>query len=932
MRTPIVRTWALLLGSLTVGCLALPDVPVGVCGNQIVDPGEDCDGAIARAHPKGLTCGLAGTASACRFDCSAALDLCPGGYKCGADGICRQPSGQFEALTSVAASSSLVMMADFDGDLRSDLLTLDYDSGQIDVRFFERDGIVTRSFSTPSDGIVPAVGVLDATQSGALRDLAYGFTGGIGVVRGQPDRGFQVTAYPIFTSSLLAGATAVATNVLDGKPYDPAMPDPMSPKLAGDEILILYGKNGYSPNNATAANPNFATKPVFSLPVAAEPGSRVLVGNLDTDLGNSPCSEIVLPEIGAPRVHIVTPCYRPAGQPLGWNDGSSGFEKTYAPVTLPDGSAQVTRVVLAHLNPTAPNVNAGKDRFLDLLIEAHVGSATLVYAAYGLGDGTFQSTVPAQGQPPPDGMAALYDAGPVNLYGLPLAVGDVNGDGVPDFVEPNGLFQSTGPAVWTLAAEPLVGAPWSEAVLLDLNSDGRVDFVAGGAGVLGVQLFTRTVQGLYNPEFIPTEGPATRLVTGDFDGDLNVDVAFRSGPAATAAEVQVLFGRNGELPAAPVSVARLDRVDLLVSGANLSKRVPENAYSDLLVLDLAATAQSATVFVGRPDRSLEAPYYFVSEVGSIINQPVVAALATGRFRTASDPVLTDLAALVLVNLQDMSTPPNQDAQLWLLPPEGAAQFPAPAKLKPMPQMLPTSSRWSSALMGVMDLDRDGVDDVIVLVPDAPTDVLGMSASKTSTLYVGGVEGAASYFDVTKVATPLKVGLWDRAGGRRNVPLCVARIDKDKFLDLVVLGVPDGKGSGARPIVFWGTGNKDHPFEDDPVVLDVPAGDADEVHGFTCLDLDADGFFDVVAVTQNATYSTVPRATDGTDGPGVRAGGAGSRALTLTALLDPRNQKNPGPLPGGASVTTGDIDDDYIPDLVISNANSATLYRGKAVIP
>src|SRR5205814_1078713 len=77
--------WAVVAPS----CASLPSIQANVCGNGVIESGEDCDSAAS----KGTRCRAQDEVSSCRFDCSEGTD-CPKGFLCGAgDSVCRAPSG-----------------------------------------------------------------------------------------------------------------------------------------------------------------------------------------------------------------------------------------------------------------------------------------------------------------------------------------------------------------------------------------------------------------------------------------------------------------------------------------------------------------------------------------------------------------------------------------------------------------------------------------------------------------------------------------------------------------------------------------------------------------------------------------------------------------------------------------------------------------------
>jgi hypothetical protein len=76
-----------LVVAAVAGCGALPDIAVGVCGNHIVEAGEDCDSAEPGCVP-------AGEPDACHRRCGVFPDgVCPPGSICDAHGACVEASG-----------------------------------------------------------------------------------------------------------------------------------------------------------------------------------------------------------------------------------------------------------------------------------------------------------------------------------------------------------------------------------------------------------------------------------------------------------------------------------------------------------------------------------------------------------------------------------------------------------------------------------------------------------------------------------------------------------------------------------------------------------------------------------------------------------------------------------------------------------------------
>jgi hypothetical protein len=70
-------------------CDNLAHIPANVCGNHVVEPGEECDGFPEKK------CHGPGSPQECRFDCTK--QACQPGAACAVDQVCRVASGQFSS-------------------------------------------------------------------------------------------------------------------------------------------------------------------------------------------------------------------------------------------------------------------------------------------------------------------------------------------------------------------------------------------------------------------------------------------------------------------------------------------------------------------------------------------------------------------------------------------------------------------------------------------------------------------------------------------------------------------------------------------------------------------------------------------------------------------------------------------------------------------
>jgi hypothetical protein len=160
----------------------------------------------------------------------------------------------------------------------------------------------------------------------------------------------------------------------------------------------------------------------------------------------------------------------------------------------------------------------------------------------GNGDGTFRTPV----------TTAMGQHGYVDY----LVTGDLNGDGKPDLVLGylfGGSFQviALGKGDGTFDVQTLPGSDGRQALLVDLDRDGRLDLLLGMEG--GLEVALGKGDGTFGAPSRYGRDPCERITVADLDGDGTLDVATTGGylPGEQGV-VKVFLGRGDGSFASPV--------------------------------------------------------------------------------------------------------------------------------------------------------------------------------------------------------------------------------------------------------------------------------------------------------------------------------------------------------------------------------------------
>ncbi|HET7542798.1 MAG TPA: VCBS repeat-containing protein [Polyangiaceae bacterium] len=674
--------WRIALGALWLGCCActeFPTIPENVCGNHVIDRDhEDCD--TFGLFP-GSKCREPGMENECRYECS--LDdkgkqyLCPAGWGCDQESICRPPSNQFveTALWSDVGAWTL-NAGDFDGDGREDVMSsepLDA-TGATRLRFnyFDAQGALSETRLFPKSVRSPTINQISGD---ANSDIAF-TTEALGLMYGRRDRSWVPE---VFSSYRRANASVRLVGVYD---------DYVERSYSFTNLLTTVAGTGFYLGNSETGKLELRLGVSGSIDELA---GDLVSGNVFEDEKHSPCLEPVFAMRGAQHFNVVDTC----------DTGTTGNVVWRAQFLL----REIALDPPAAIDVAPQLVDLNNDDHLDVLL----GADGQPYVSYG--DGVKLSVATPYTDHAQD---------PAFPPGTPLAVADFSGDRAPDFVYPDRLVVSTTAYDGAVPVYQEIGnsrtTPWTVAKIADFNGNKLPDVVAASTGSLNLDFFNGTNSVNLAPFVVSTSAPVQFLSAGDVDGDLITDLALFEVPPAheTVSKLKVAFGNAFAPLATPLAVGQIDGVESLGSYRN-------GGMDNLAVCssDNVGEARNGalTLLSGGPDRLPFAPLSLTefSSNGSV-EDAVALAVVSGQF---SGEGQTDLVALGSFDLSP--TPPPID--FWWVPAiaaQGATPSRLPIKLDPRltPVTFWVDTRTVSADVASTAADFDGVagDEAIFAMP------------------------------------------------------------------------------------------------------------------------------------------------------------------------------------------------------------------------
>jgi hypothetical protein len=749
---------------ILMGCADLPPISVGVCGNGVteVDHGEDCDGAT---KAEGATCGAQGTPRACRYVCETQRD-CPASYACGRDGLCRASSSTWSsAAASIGRSAEPpldVVVADADGDGLEDVIE---EAPNNVIVHYDVTSSAPSELTVARDPFLLAIGPVADLSNDGLADVVIPVDLGYFVSLGSPARVERATAY---------GAILLPSDVTDLR----ALSAELTPDEPGDEIVVL----------AVINLPNEGRKPVIvqvavtgalafigRLPDSPSKLAGARAGRFNEDSSVTPCDELVLAYQGKTSLDFFVPC-----RVVNERATLSGSDTTTTPVKLPPGVTVAGQPVVEDLD---------RDGHLDIVVPGQRAEKYEIDVAYGRGDGTFDSIAGADPTTGADG-----SAGTAATVGdsLPLAVYDIDGDRRPDWVAPDGVYYSRGKGdpLYAAAAED---DPWTSAVIAGFDGDSLPDVAAGSSTSTGLTLLLNAGDGMLTSVPIATRGAPKLLGAGDFDGDRIGDLAAVTtattvipGKGATTTDtLSVVFGSSSGARNTPKDIGEFHLIRQLATARVNAGSVPIVDGAD----ELGALAEgddgalSFALIFGKGDRDLRSPYYLTHTniTESDVAGYVPFRMAVGDADADGRPDVVSLAQRFgdEADTRIASNPMQGEASIRL----GDSTF---------SERIEPTFDWNRVLLGMVDLDGNPGDEVVVLGPRAAGGGYQAAVGKTSTTSATGpmyTLGAATPLNLA--FTRLETSLPDPT--ERNGRLRTGDIDGDGAADVIALGKTDGRG-------------------------------------------------------------------------------------------------------------------------------------------
>lgn len=538
----------LLILVALAGCTDFDDVPRDICGNGLVEAGEDCDSS----DPSCVRCAVA---------CVAASECPSEAYACGVDGFCHAPSGELARPSApVTFQADELRVTDLDHDGRGDVLGVSRTS--ISVRYGDAAGALSAGTSiiTPAQTGPASFGDLDG--DGSL-DVTLATSEGL------------VTYASAFGSLSPLDVEMPLRDGSTGEPIDFVSIQAIGPLQfvafgVADGFVILFVFDFLDDNAFAAAPPCFAR--LGAVPRTSFDLSRVDLYRVHAD--------------GAVNKNVVLSFTTASGQAcVSAITGSTQAGYAIADVTPPTG--------LLQKKPILADVEADADGCPGLVSSDGGPAAIKVwdgsFASGRCGFAATATTLPAFPNAPANAVA-------IGRIPIRPAIFGLSSDGL---VMTNGLY---GTAIGFVVPLYISSRPLAHVTYGDLDGDGDVDAVAAAATEDDIDILYRFAEGVELLRY-DTASRVTTLTIGDYDGNGIGDFAYTEA-AVDHQKLYVAYG-TADRHLAPLQVAAFADVATVTPFEFRDSQDNLSVADDLIVLQPPSAGPATTTLLhGSPQRTM----------------------------------------------------------------------------------------------------------------------------------------------------------------------------------------------------------------------------------------------------------------------------------------------------------------------------------------
>lgn len=626
-----------LLAVVLVACTDFAPIESGVCGNGLLEAGEDCDSSDA-------------TCVRCAVTCTTSDDCPTSDYACGVDGICHAPGGALGRPTSAGSfQASELRITDIDRDGIGDAVGLSRTSVMI------RRGDATGQLATVDSLVTP-------TQTGPA---AFGDLDGDGSLDLALTTADGLVSYSSPYGELTA--TAVNSGLTDddtGEPLDLRTFFHVAPLVFAGFLIDSTTNNVYA--IAMDGSKGASNAPVFVQPCVARLGvikanmfetSSIDVYNISKDGDDQFDAIVSFVVAGATRRSCVLAVHRAAPQ----------FLQPFPAITMTD------------VTPTSFGITAKRPLLADLdtdtdpcpgLVKTDGGPNSLAYYDGSRSSPTAACTMSSTATTlPPIGAPATAEV--IGRAPVRPSVALVASDAL---VTSEGVYPYLPTGIPIVSPNPQFSLVYRTSRKIarvdhgDFDGDDNVDVVLAAAGEQDLDLLFRVPdEAGFNLVRVDTASTITHLQVGDYDGNRIADIAYAE-LFASYERLMVAFGTTDRpLPATSmgifpgvIAMSRIgfpDTVDYL------------NLADDLVVIAppvAGKTTLRMTLMHGSPQRTLLS--YFDPRPDAAQEESLFRGAVIGNFvATGGSPERADLIALAPPTAASITTPGKDVVRAWRIP-------------------------------------------------------------------------------------------------------------------------------------------------------------------------------------------------------------------------------------------------------------------------